>query len=294
MVVTYKGLEAKMSKKMVWGFSPVIIIIIFLIVLIKFNTVSPVSILIQNREIKLTILATADLHGNFPDRLAQYLQENKKKDKNLILVDAGDFIGSEDNPLMKQWFSICVHNPDSIQRRMSPIVRKMGQIGYDAVVLGNHEFVSNDKALLDEMVLDFTDCSIPVLSANLYGTEINPYTNDYYMHYVNPYIIKEIETEQGILKVGIIGLTIKEVGESLGQQELIDMPEYGGSLVLKDLVPEAAKFVEVLRLNGVDVIIVVVHSGEEPLKPKNPGNKVKELASNVSRIDAIVAAHNSC
>lgn len=280
-----------MSKKTIWGFGPVIIIIIIFIVLIKLNTVNPVSKLIQNREVEITILATADLHGNFPDTLAQYIQENKEIDKNLILVDAGDFIGSEDNPLMKQWFNICVQNPDSIQRRMPPIVREMGQIGYDAVVLGNHEFVSNDKASLDEMVLDFTDCSIPVLSANLYGTEINSYTNDYYRHYVNPYIIKEIETEQGSLKVGIIGLTIKEVGESLGQQELIDMPEYGGRLVLKDLVPEAAKLVELLRLNGVDVIIVVVHSGEEPLKPKNPGNKVKELASNVSGIDAIVAAH---
>ncbi len=68
-------------------------------------------------------------------------------------------------------------------------------MGYDAVVLGNHEFVANDMTSLNELVLDFNDCSIPVLSANLYTTK-----SAYPHHYVNPYIIKEIETEQGIVK----------------------------------------------------------------------------------------------
>lgn len=280
-----------MSKKMIWGFSSAIVIICFIYLIVLTNS-NPVIRLTRNREIKLTILATADLHGNFPAKLAQYIQENKKKDKKIILVDAGDFIDAEDNPLMKQWFNIYFHNPNVSQRRMPPIVREMGKMGYDAVVLGNHEFVSNDKASLDEMVLDFTDCSIPVLSANLYKNKTNPYINGYYENYVNSYIIKEIETEQGILKVGILGLTIKEVGESrLGQQELKDMPGYEGSLVLTDLVPKAAKLATLMKANGADVIIAVVHSGEEPLKPKHPGNKVKELAHNVSGIDAIVAAH---
>jgi 2',3'-cyclic-nucleotide 2'-phosphodiesterase (5'-nucleotidase family) len=175
---------------------------------------------------------------------------------------------------------------------MPPIVREMGKMGYDAVVLGNHEFVSNDKASLDEMVLDFTDYSIPVLSANLYKNKTNPYINGYYENYVNSYIIKKIETEQGILKVGILGLTIKEVGESrLGQQELKDMPGYGGSLVLTDLIPEAVKLASLMKANGADVIIAVVHSGEEPRKPRHPGNKIKELVQNVGGVDAIVAAH---
>jgi len=31
----------------------------------------------------------------------------------------------------------------------------MKEIGYDAIVLGNHEFIENNKAQLDHMVSDF-------------------------------------------------------------------------------------------------------------------------------------------
>lgn len=280
-----------MNKKVILGGCSVIICFVFYILFTRCNALNPVSQLSQNREVKLTVLATADLHGNFPVKLTEYIQENKKKDKNLILVDAGDFLDVGDNPLMMQWFDLYARKPNHIPRRMPPILREMGKMGYDAVVLGNHEFVSSNKGLLDEIVLDFTDCNIPVLSANLFENELNPYTNDYYKNYVNPFIIKEIETEQGILKVGILGLTIKEVGESGGQLELKDLSGYNGSLVLTDLVPRAAKLVPLMKANGADVILAVVHSGEEPLKPKHPGNKIKELAYQVNGIDAILAAH---
>lgn len=40
-----------------------------------------------------------------------------------------------------------------------------------------------------------------------------------------------------------------------------------------------------------DIIVAIVHSGEEPKNPKNPGNRIKELATTVEGIDAIVAGH---
>ncbi len=40
-----------------------------------------------------------------------------------------------------------------------------------------------------------------------------------------------------------------------------------------------------------DIIVAVVHSGEEPKNPKHPGNRIKELATTVDGIDAIVASH---
>ncbi|MGE5398451.1 MAG: metallophosphoesterase [Chitinophagales bacterium] len=281
-----------MNKKMIWGFSALIILVLVLVGLIKLDAVSPVGSLNLHKEVKLTILATADLHGDIPDQLVQYIQDNRKNDKNLILVDAGDFFDQQNSPVMQQWFKTYMRNPEPIQRRVPPVVHKMGEMGYDAVVLGNHEFVANDRASLDQLILDFTDCGIPVLSANLYEKEINPYTEDYYINYVNPFIIKEIETEQGTLKLGILGLTIKEVGESRdGKYELKDMPGYGGSLILKEMVPDATEMAWLMKANGADVVIAVVHSGEEPLKPRFPGNKIKELAYRANGIDAIVAAH---
>src|SRR3712207_8325774 len=38
--------------------------------------------------------------------------------------------------------------------------------------------------------------------------------------------------------------------------------------------------------------VAVAHTGEKPKKPKNPGNRIQDLAQNVDGIDAIVAGHN--
>lgn len=280
-----------MKKRMIWGLcAAALLSVVF--VWMRCGAASPVSRIMHPEEVNLTVLATADLHGDIPVKLAQYIKDAKKEEKNLILVDAGDFFDMQNSMAMQQWFKLRSDNWALISRRMPPIVRDMGELGYDAVVMGNHEFVANDRASLDELVLHFTDLKLPVLSANLYKTSvISPYTKDYCVNYVNPYIIKEIQTDQGVLKVGIVGLTIREVGESCGPVELKDMPQYNGSLVLTDMIPSAAKIVECLKLNGVDVVIAVVHAGEEPRKPRHPGNRVKELARSVEGIDAIVAAH---
>lgn len=273
----------------IWGLASVMVIVA-LIVLAKLETVKTLGLSLQNREVKLTVLATADLHGGIPAKLAEYIKEERMKDKNLILVDAGDFYDADNGDIssipMRQWFQICGPNSNH-QRRMPPIVRAMAKQGYDAVVLGNHEFVSNDKDSLDELILDFADCDIPVLSANLYTT-LNHY--NYKVNYVNPYIIKEVETDQGVVKVGILGLTIKEVGESNGPRELKDLPQYKGTLELTDILQEvnSKKWVECME---ADIIIAVVHSGEESTKSKDSGNRIKELAQSTDGIDAIVAAH---
>ena len=279
-----------MNNIKIWGLASVLVIV-FLIILINFDMVKPINLFVPNREVKLNVLATADLHGGIPVKLAEYIQGERDKDKNLILVDAGDFydIDNNDNSslAMRQWFNI-YRNNSNLQRRMCPIVRAMGKLHYDAVVLGNHEFVSNDKNSLDELILDFADCNIPVLSANLYAS-----ADSYDFNYVNSYVIKDIETEQGIVKVAILGLTIKEVGESDNHWELKDLPRYKGTLELKDIVQQvnSKMWGKILRYNGANIVIAVVHSGEESLKSKHPGNKIKELAQNTDGIDAIVAAH---
>lgn len=279
-----------MRSRMIQGFA-LAGLIAALIIFVKLGATKTTGLSLQNPEVNLTVLATADLHGGIPAKLAQYIQEERIKDRNLILVDAGDFYDADNGDIssipMRQWFNICGPNR-SHQRRMPPIVRAMAKQGYDAVVLGNHEFVSNNKDYLDELVLDFTDYNIPVLSANLYTI-----LNNYKVNYVNPYIIKEVETAQGVVKVGILGLTIKEVGESNSAKELKDLPQYKGTLELTDMVQEVnnKKWPECMRYSGADIVIAVVHAGEESSKFKNPGNRIKELAQSTTGIDAIVAAH---
>ena len=55
---------------------------------------------------------------------------------------------------------------------------------------------------------------------------------------------------------------------------------------------EANKWTKYIKENeNPDVVILTVHSGEEPKKPRHPGNRVKEIAKTVEGIDAIVAGH---
>jgi hypothetical protein len=179
-----------------------------------------------------------------------------------------------------------------------PIAEEMKKVGYDAVVLGNHEFVSNNKFYLDNMISDFEKQGLKVLSANTYRKDGESYTD--------PYIIKDIQTSNGTLKLGILGLTIKEVGDSKDwvddgtqygkfveskSRELKDQPEYKGKLYMNDLVEDANKWVGKMKEDKADIIVAVVHSGEKPKKPRNPGNRIQDLAHEVEGIDAIVAGH---
>lgn len=254
--------------------------------------------------ININVLATTDLHSMVPDELVNYVKGEREKDKDLVLVDAGDFLDSQTEP-MAEWFSgerlvsVSKEGMPTYEKiaepreGIAPIVKDMGNLEYDAVVLGNHEFVSNSKETLDTLIDDFKDHSMEILSANTYKSNGENYTK--------PYIIKEIETEEGKLNVGVLGLTIKEVGEKMDwdgeklvptkSRELKDQIQYEGKLYMNDLVEDANKWVTQMKEDNADVIIAVVHSGEKPKKPKNPGNRIQELAKEVSGIDVIVAGH---
>jgi 2',3'-cyclic-nucleotide 2'-phosphodiesterase (5'-nucleotidase family) len=80
-------------------------------------------------EVEIVILSTTDLHGTF-DFFPQFsvlVEETKAKHKNVIVVDAGDrFTG---NPFNDYW-----------EEKQFPIIDLMNNIGYDVMVIGNHEF----------------------------------------------------------------------------------------------------------------------------------------------------------
>ncbi|WP_419742764.1 metallophosphoesterase [Paraclostridium dentum] len=233
----------------------------------------------------ISVLATTDLHGILPYELSDYVANEKKKDKNITLVDAGDFFdfgfGASDD--MNKYLSKMRKNNYSKKYMEVPIAKEMKDIGYDAVVLGNHEFVSNNKSTLDNMISSFEKQKIDVLSANIYKQNGDSYTK--------PYVIKELKTSEGTVKLGILGLTIKEIGED--NEDLKDMQGYNQELYMNDLVEDAKKWVNVMKeKDKADVIVAVAHTGEKPKKPKHPGNRIQDLATQVDGIDAIVAGHN--
>lgn len=233
----------------------------------------------------ISVLATTDLHGTLPYELNDYVKNEKDKDKNVTLVDAGDFFdfgfGASDD--MNKYLEKMRENRNIKKYIEAPIAKEMKDVGYDAVVLGNHEFVSNDKFTLDNMISSFEKQKIDVLSANIYKKNGESY--------IKPYVIKELKTPEGTVKLGILGLTIKEVGED--DEDLKDMQGYNQELYMNDLVEDSKKWVKVMKeKDKADVIVAVAHTGEKPKKPKHPGNRIQDLATQVDGIDAIVAGHN--
>lgn len=258
----------------------------------------------ESKNTEINILATTDLHGAVPYNMAEYIKKEREEDRNLTLVDAGDFMDSDGGGAMDKYSKERVkENPNIRMGTVDyedkyvefPLAKDMKEVGYDAVVLGNHEFISNNRFHLDNMISDFEKNNIDVLSANTY--------KDNNENYTKPYSIKEIDTDDGTVKLGILGLTIKEIGEGktldengnlvkVKSRELKDQEGYDGKLYMNDLVEEAKKWVKVIEeKEEADIIVAVVHSGEKPKKPRNPGNRIQELAQEVDGIDAIVAGH---
>ena len=128
--------------------------------------------MITTKTAEINVLATTDLHGNIPYELTSYVSNERKKDKNITVVDAGDFfdsgvaIGSSMDKYFKDRSDCNANNTEKYIE--APIAKDMKDVGYDAVVLGNHEFVSNNKFHLDNMISDFEKQNINVLSANTY------------------------------------------------------------------------------------------------------------------------------
>lgn len=270
-------------------------------VLISLSTIFILNGCTSSKRTQINVLATTDLHGAVPYNMAEHIKKERENDPNISLVDAGDFFDGDGGGAMDKYFDDRVNKENTKLIKLEdkyvefPLANDMKEVGYDAVVLGNHEFVSNNKFHLDNMISDFEKNNIDVLSANTYKE------ND--ESYVKPYTIKQIDTEYGPVKLGILGLTIKEVGEGkeidengklvkAKSRELKDQYGYDGTLYMNDLVEDAKKWVKIMEeKEDTDIIVAVAHSGEKPKKPKNPGNRIQELAQEVEGIDAIVAGH---
>lgn len=268
------------------------------IIVVTFLFAALMSGCASKKTTEINVLATTDLHGVIPYELTSYVKEEREKDKNLTLVDAGDFFdsGEVSGSSMNDYFSARQKNNDGGSESYieTPISKDMKEVGYDVAVLGNHEFISNNKFYLDNMISDFEKQKINILSANTYKKNGENYTK--------PYIIKNINTPEGNVKLGILGLTIKEVGErkqwkdgalvDTKSLELKDQEGYNGELYMNDLVEDAKKWVNIMKKEKPDIIVAVAHTGEKPKKPRNPGNRIQDLAQQVDGIDAIVAGHN--
>jgi 2',3'-cyclic-nucleotide 2'-phosphodiesterase (5'-nucleotidase family) len=230
----------------------------------------------KSTELKqITIISTSDVHGwidgynylskfNLPiglDRVSSIIKNEKKKDKNIILLDAGDF--NRGNP-MTDLYSTIKLNEDN------PIVNIMNLMGYDAAIPGNHELDYGMAVLLKIR----GEADFPILSANIF------YNNKLLFE---PY---EVIEKKGI-KIGIVGFTTTAALKYNSGDDI-------EGIEVKNISKQAAQYLDILKnKEKADIIIAVIHSGIEGTykAPENETDAIK-LSELPIKPDVIISGHS--
>jgi 5'-nucleotidase/UDP-sugar diphosphatase len=163
-----------------------------------------------------------------------------------LVLDAGD------------WWQ---GTPEGSLTKGEAVAEVFNAIGYDAIVVGNHEYdagADSLRALIGKM-------KAPVLSANTFGEDGK------LVPWVRPWIVKEVAG----VKIGIFGLTTSRM-RGLAFKKNIAGLDFRGE------AETARGAVKALKKQGATVIIAVTHIGLE---------NDETLAREVPGIDLIVGGH---
>ena len=226
---------------------------VFIIIILSFAACTPKE--------HLTILHTNDTHsqvepkdngqGGYARRMGLIRQE-REKDPNLLLVDAGDF--SQGTPYFNLY-------------RGRVEIDAMNYIGYDAATLGNHEFDNG----LDSLAMVLKLAQFPVVCANY------DFTGTPLEGLVQPFAI----VQKGNLKVGIFGLGCQPKG-------IISDKNFEPAQYLEPY-PVAQAMADTLRAQGCDVVVCLSHMGTYG-KAKSDVCDAAMVAS-TRGIDAVIGGH---
>lgn len=193
-------------------------------------------------EYRLDLIHTNDLHANFLPfkmdgsnclnqdcsggfaRIKTYIDIEREKNPNLILLDAGDrFSGTVFYTL----------------RKGKDFPKLLNPMKYDLMALGNHDFDDGLKEL--ESFVDGIDT--PVLSANTVFPK---------GHSLEQKIHKAVVLHKGGRQIGVISLLTMDAKTTSAK---------AGDIELTNLYETTAPIIEKLKKQGVDIIILLNHVG---------------------------------
>ena len=222
-----------------------------------------ISLQLPQERMELTILHTNDIHGHVHgwsgwegdllgktlggfDRLASVVESVRKETTNVLLLDAGDAIGD---------------TQIAVSTRGAAIIDLMNHVGYDAMVIGNHEPDYGMSTLRHRM----RQARFPVLAANIVDSASGRL-------FTKPYAIREV----GGQKIGILGLAYPNTPKTTSRKNVAGF-EF---LQAKEA---ASKYVPEMRSAGAAIVIVLSHLGL---------SADRSLAEEVDGINVIVGGHS--
>lgn len=187
-------------------------------------------------------------------RRANFIKEIRQTYPDLLLFDCGDF--SQGTP----YYNIF---------RGEVEIKLMNEMGYDAGVIGNHEFDFG----LDNMLRLFNMANFPIVCANY------DFTGTVLEGVVKPYVV----IRKSGLKVGVFGLSPRMEG-------LVQAKNFEG-VVYNDPVAEANKVADYLKnTEKCDVVICLSHLGWK----SGINNPVSDeyLIPRTRNIDVVLGGHS--
>lgn len=213
----------------------------------------------------LTILHTNDIHGHLEgwrgwereldgqgvggfERLAAVISEARASSTpgSVLLLDAGDTVGD----------AIL-----AVRTEGRAVIEAMNAVGYDAMVVGNHE----PDFTAEKLRARIGEARFPVLAANITRrSDGEPFTR--------PYIVRDVNG----VRVGILGLAYPNTPLTSPRKNV-------EALRFSDAVEAAREYLPRLRREGAQVVVALTHLGL---------GADQELARKVGGIDVIVGGHS--
>ncbi|MCR5049865.1 MAG: metallophosphatase [Paludibacteraceae bacterium] len=210
----------------------------------------------------LTILHTNDTHsqvepkadntGGYARRMG-IIGEERKRDKDLLLLDAGDF---------------CQGTPYFNYYHGRVEIEAMNRMGYDVVTLGNHEFDNGIDTLAE--VLRNARFSVVCANYDFTGTALEKI--------VKPYTI----IQRGGIKIGVFGLGCDPQGLIADKNFL--PAQY------RNPYPIAQQMADTLRRQDCDVVVCLSHLGTCGNTKDDVCDTA--LVARTSGIDVVIGGHS--
>lgn len=249
------------------------------------------------QNIELTLMATTDVHGHvenwdyfrdapFPaddtlglTRVGSVVDDVRAERgaESVVVLDNGDAL--QGTPLT-YYYGLGDGAPEVLADEVAhPMASAFNAIGYDAQVVGNHEYNYG----LDMLAAYEGDLEAPLLGANVIDVDTGE-------PYHDPYTLIERDIDGQEVTIGVIGLVTPGV-------RIWDRQYVEGELEFRDVVETAAEWVPIVDQQA-DVVVVLAHTGQGtvPEADYDPADLNEDVANNVAvqvpGIDVIVVGHS--
>lgn len=233
----------------------------------------------QEHTIKLKIVQTSDIHGNFFPydfinskawggslaRVHAFAEEQRKTfGDNLILLDNGDILQGQPSVYYYNFI-------DTVSSHLCADM--LNFMHYDAANMGNHD-IETGHAVYDRWV---KECNFPVLGANIIDTKTGA-------PYLPPYKI----IERDGIKIAVLGLITPAIPAWLAEN-------LWEGLQFEDMETSARKWVKIIQeKEKPDILIGLFHSGRDASKNTGKWNENASLtvAQNVLGFHIVLMGHD--